>query len=400
MPVNKKPNKKLYIGLLIATVLLGLWWLTKMTSPGVQETAKKDEAQMPKQSVKPALAVTTVKPQRTMLSKTIAANGTVAAWQEAIIGAEVSGLALKDVLVNVGDQVKREQVLARFNDSTIQADLAQAQANVADARAAALEAEGNAGRARSIADSGALSKQQIEQLLTLEASTKARLQGAQAAVNVQQVRLKQTILNAPDDGVISSRTATVGQVVSPGVELFRMVRQGRIEWHGEFNSADISLVQPGMEVALTLPDNSEIRGKVRSLAPVADSATRNTIVYVDIAKGSAKPGMFAKGKLLLAANEATTLPATAIVMRDGFAYVMQVDASKDIRQAHIKQIKVQLGTREGELVEVLGLPAQDGDYVQSGGAFLADGDLVNVVKDAMKANMDAPSGARESGTGQ
>ncbi len=385
---NKKPTKKLYVGLLTAAILLGLWWLTKMTSPGMQETAKKDETQMPKQSVKPALTVTTVKPQRTMLNKTIAANGTVAAWQEAIIGAEVSSLALKEVLVNVGDNVKRGQVLARFNDSTILADLAQAQASMGDAKAAALEAEGNASRARTIADSGALSKQQVEQLLTLEASTKARLQAAQAAVTVQQVRLKQTVLSAPDDGVISARAATIGQVASPGMELFRMVRQGRIEWRGEFNSSDISQVQPGMEVALTLPDNSEIRGKVRTLAPVADSATRNTIVYVDIAKGSAKPGMFAKGKLLLTESEAITLPATAIVMRDGFSYVMQVDATQ-----HIKQAKIQLGTRQDELVEVLNLPDENGDYVQSGGAFLSDGDLVNVVKGAPGANMDAPSGA-------
>ncbi len=367
-------NKKLRYALLIASILLGMWWLTTI----VGDNSKPNKAKpvvAEQQNVKPALTVATIKPQRILLSKTIAANGTVAAWQEAIIGAEVNGLALKEVLVNVGDQVKRGQTLARFNDSTIQADLAQAQANAAETKAAALEAAGNASRARTIADTGAISKQQVEQLLTLEASTQARLQAAQAAVNVQQVRLKQTILNAPDDGVISARAATVGQVASPGVELFRMVRQGRIEWRGEFNSADINQVQSGMEVVLTLPDNSEITGKVRTLSPMADSATRNTLVYVDIAKGSAKPGMFAKGKLLLAKNEAVTLPASAIVMRDGFAYVMQVDASKRIRQA-----KVMLGTRQDRLVEVLNLPEESGDYVQSGGAFLAEGDWVNVTE--------------------
>lgn len=370
-------NKKLSIGLLIAAILLGLWWITN----GNHKPAETKPEAAASQGVKPALTVTIIKPQRTMMNKSIAANGTVAAWQEAIIGTEVSGLALKEVLVNVGDPVKRGQVLARFNDSTIQADLAQAQANMGDAKAAALEAEGNASRARTIQESGALSRQQVEQLLTLEASTQARLQAMQAAVNVQQVRLRQTILSAPDDGVISARAATVGQVAAPGLELFRMIRQGRIEWRGEFNSADIGQVQPGMEVALTLPDNSEIHGKVRTLAPVADSATRNTIVYVDIARNSAKPGMFAKGKLLLAESEAVTLPATAIVMRDGFSYVMQVDATQ-----HIKQAKVQLGARQGALVEVLNLPDENGDYVQSGGAFLAEGDLVRVTDDAMKAN--------------
>src|SRR5690606_25095574 len=105
---------------------------------------------------------------------------------------------------------------------------------------------------------------------------------------------------------------------------------------------------------------------------------------------------FAKGKLLLAEKEAVTLPATAIVMRDGFNYVMQVDSAH-----HIKQAKVDLGTRQGNIIEVLNLPDENGDYVQSGGAFLTDGDLVTVVTavsepsktDALGANRDAPSGA-------
>jgi HlyD family secretion protein len=136
-----------------------------------------------------------------------------------------------------------------------------------------------------------------------------------------------------------------------------------------------------MEVKLTLPDNSEITGNVRMLAPMADAATRNTIAYVDIPNNSAKPGMFAKGKLLLTESEGMTLPASAIVMRDGFSYVMQVDDTQ-----HIKQVKVNLGSRQDQLIEVLDLPALDGDYVVSGGAFLADGDLVRVENSAINAN--------------
>lgn len=375
-------KQKLRYALIIAMIALGLWWLVWIVvgdHPSDESTSKAEMTP----SVKPALTVLTVKPQRTMLTKTIAANGSVAAWQEAIIGTEVSGLALNSVLVNVGDHVKRGQVLARFNDSTIMADLAQAQANVADAKAAAMEAEGNASRARTIQESGALSRQQVEQLLTLEATMQAKVQAAQAAVLMQQVRLKQTILTAPDDGLISSRAATVGQVATPGLELFRMIRQGRIEWRGEFNSTDAGKVKPGMGVKLTLPDNSEITGKVRMLAPMADTATRNTIAYVDIPNGSAKPGMFAKGKLLLTESEGATLPASAIVMRDGFSYVMQVDDTQ-----HIKQVKVNLGSRQDQLIEVLDLPTLDGDYVVSGGAFLADGDVVRVENSAINANQN------------
>lgn len=369
-------QKRKYLRILIWIVAIGIvlvavqqWVSRSAANSNAADTGKPAQTA----TAKPALTVEKITPQLTMMHSTIIANGNVAAWQEAIIGAEVNGLAIKEVLVNVGDQVKRGQVIARFNDSTIQADLAQAQANLAEAKAAMIEAEGNAQRARSIQDSGALSQQQVEQYLSSEATTKARVQSAQAAWDAQNIKRTQTTLVAPDSGVISKRDATVGQVVSAGLELFRIIRQGRIEWRGEFNAESIGKIQPGMEVKLTLPDNSQLTGKVRTLAPTADSNTRNTLVYVDIPNQKARPGMFAKGEIQLAAAETYALPYSAIVMRDGFNYLMQIDDSQ-----HIQQIKVSLGNREGNLVEVVGLADAHAHYVASGGAFLSDGDLVRI----------------------
>ena len=79
-----------------------------------------DEKQVPG-STKPALTVTTVKPQRANIATTFSASGNIAAWQDAIIGAEVNGLRLNDVRVNIGDVVKRGQVLATFAPETLEA---------------------------------------------------------------------------------------------------------------------------------------------------------------------------------------------------------------------------------------------------------------------------------------
>jgi len=323
-------------------------------------------------SPKAALTVTTIKPQHSSMDKTLSANGNIAAWQEASIGAEVNGLPIREVLVNLGDSVKKGQVLARFSTTTIDADLAQAQANLAEAKAAATEAEGNASRARSILDSGALSKQQVEQLLSAESTTKARLEAMEAAVKTQEIKLKQTIVDAPDFGIISSRTASVGQIASPGQELFHMIQQGRIEWRAELSS-DSGVVHKGTAARITLPNGTEIKGITRAMAPTVDNNTRNTLVYVDIPSGSAKPGMFARGYFVLGKTDVLTLPSDAIVMRDGFAYLMQIENSR------VKQVKVKLGQRNGEQVEIINLPAADGEYVANGGSFLADGDLVKVV---------------------
>ena len=356
--------------ILIALVIAALIFLAYKLNQD-QPTVKAES-----QSVaKAALTVDLVRPARNTIAHTVAANGSISPWQEAIIGSEVNGLMLTEVLVNVGDNVKRGQLLAQFSASTITADIAQAQANLSEAKANALEAADNAARARSIQESGALSAQQIEQYVMQETTSKARVAAAEAMLQSHLIRNKQTRVTAPDNGIISARAATVGAVVSPGQELFKLIRKGRLEWRAELTSSDINQIKNGMVANLTLPDGSAIAGKVRTTSPVIDTQTRNAIVFVDIPAGSAKAGMFARGTFDIGSKEVLTLPNTAIVMKDGFAYVMQVGAD-----ARVKQIKIQTGERAGANVEVIGLDdAINSDFVASGGAFLADGDLVTVL---------------------
>ena len=177
---------------------------------------------------RPALTVTTTQAQRATLPLKISANGNIAAWQEAVIGTEANGLRLAEVRVNVGDAVRKGQVLATFQPELLQADVAQIRAQVAEAEAALAEAQVNAKRARELESSGALSDQQINQFLTAERTAQARLDAQRAQARVQGLRLSQTQVLAPDDGVISARSATVGAVLPAGQELFRMIRQGRL----------------------------------------------------------------------------------------------------------------------------------------------------------------------------
>lgn len=178
---------------------------------------------------KPALTVTTTQAQLSTLPIKLTANGNIAAWQEASIGTESNGLRLAEVRVNVGDVVQRGQLLARFADDSVQADVAQARAGVNEATANAAEATANADRVRTLINTGTFSGQQINQYLTAEQTAKARVESAKAALAAQQLRLNHTQVLAPDSGVISARSATVGAVVMNSTELFRLIRQGRLE---------------------------------------------------------------------------------------------------------------------------------------------------------------------------
>ncbi len=326
-----------------------------------------------------ALTVQTSKLSIINMDNTIEANGNIQPWQEAIIGAEVNGLLLKEVRVNVGDEVKKGQIIARFSSSTIDAEIAQSAAALAEAKASLIEASGNAQRAHSIKDTGALSRQQVDQFISAEAVAKARVESAEANLNVQRIKLNQTSVFAPDAGIISSRTATIGAVATQGQELFRLIRQGRLEWRAEITSNDISQIKPHEQVTVTLPNGQTIHGKVRIVGPSIDNQTRNGLAYVDLPPSVAKAGMYARGSFHLNQNKALTLPTNAIVFREGFAYIMQVTADHKI-----KKIKVKLGRRTTDRIEVISLKDDDlkdlnADYVSEGGAFLADGDLVRVV---------------------
>ena len=324
----------------------------------------------PKAEPRPALTVTVTRAQTQNLSQRVSANGTVAAWQEASIGAEIGGLRLTEVRVNVGDQVKAGQVLAVFAADNVLVEINQA-------KAVAAEAQANADRARALQPSGVISAQQFNQSLTAEATAKARVESAQALMAVHELRLRQTQVKAPDSGVISSRSASVGAVVGLGTELFRQIRGNRLEWRAEMVSSDLFQIKAGQKVHIQAAAGGTVTGTVRMVAPTVDGQNRTGTVYVDLppnAMSSLKPGMYARGDFEFGSSSAAMVPQQSVVIRDGFSQIFVVQADQ-----RVKLYKVNLGRRQGELLEVTsGLPAE-ANVVVRGAGFLTAGDLVKVV---------------------
>jgi RND family efflux transporter MFP subunit len=359
---------------LVVVVVAALWWFWS-----------RETAAAPRAAPRPALTVTTVLPQRVDLPSTLAANGNIMAWQEAIVGAEASGLRIAQVLAGVGDHVRKGQVLAVLSADTLRADVAQARANLAEAQAAAAEAANNAARARTLQGTGALSAAQINQYLTTEQTAGARAASMRATLQAQESRLTQTRVLAPDSGIISSRTATVGAITAPGTELFRLIRQGRLEWRAEVTSAELGKLTVGTSALVTAASGARLAGRVRVVGPSVDPQTRSALVYVDLkplpgSAGSARAGMFARGEFDLGAAPALTVPQQAVVVRDGFSYVYRVAADR-----HVAQVKVRTGRMAGDRIEILQGIAPDTRVVASGAGFLNDGDLVRVADGAPAA---------------
>lgn len=374
----KKIKKKGWLILAIVVVLLIIVIVVWQTGTAKKTTAAKQQKNADTTAQKAALTVTVVSPQQQNWKQTFTANGNIAAWQEVVIGSELSGQRLTRVNVNVGDEVRRGQVLAEINSETIRADLAAAKASYAEAQAVLTDAITNNKRIQQLKNTGAISAQEATQYQTSQATAQAKLDAARAQIESNQLRLAQTRVVSPDNGVISARTATVGSLAQTGQELFRLIRDHRLEWRAEVTTADLYKLKQGMTAHIISPDPAQpaVTGKVRMIAPVIDPQTRYGLVYVDIPTTQAvRMGMFVKGEFDLGQKPALTVPQTALLLRDGFSYVFTVNDKNRVAQQ-----KVNVGRRLGDRVEILDL-APNVKVVSSGTGFLADGDLVSIAKD-------------------
>jgi HlyD family secretion protein len=340
-------------------------WLSACGAPA--------QDQVPAES-RPVLSVELVGPQTEQWPDRLSASGEVAAWQEAVIGTEVAGLRLREVRADVGDVVKRGDLLARYDEDSLRAELARLDAEVTVAEATLVEAQADAERVDRLQDTQAISAQAAQAYRTAAAVAQARLESAKAQRAAQQLQLRYARIIAPDDGIITSRSATLGSVGVLGGELFRLLRDGRLEWRAEVPSAQLARLKPGVAVEIVRADGAVVAGTLRQLAPTVDARTRNGIAYVDVpADSGLAAGMYVSGHFVLAEREALTIPEVAVVLRDGNSYLMRVDAER-----RVHQLKVRTGRRRDGAIEILDGIAPDDRFVRSGGAFLADGDLVDI----------------------
>lgn len=367
-----KVRNVIILVLLVILASLVYWWLNlKQVAPDT----KSDHV------MKTALTVETTQVKTVKWPMRIDVNGGVFAWQEAIVSSEISGVPIRNIHVDIGDQVKKGQPLLTLANETILAQLQRQQAIVDRDKALLNEATANATRAKEIESSGALSKQKFDNYIIAEQTAKANLALSMAELKTQQIQMRQTTITAADDGVISARSANLGDVVAMGSELFRYMRQGRIEWRAELNTDQLQKIKTGqrVEVISNQADAPPIIGTVRLVSPMVNNQSRNALVYIDLPKGSAKPGMYLSGFIHVGEQAAQVLPQSTVVFRDGMAYVFEVLSPNQDGIAKVIQHKVVVGRAVDDRVEVLqGVNAQ-AQYILTGGAFLNDGDTVKVI---------------------
>jgi RND family efflux transporter MFP subunit len=198
---------------------------------------------------------------------------------------------------------------------------------------------------------------------------------SKADLDAAELRLRHTHVTAPYDGVISARIVNVGQVAQVGNEMLRLLRQSRLEWRAEIPESRLREIKVGQLVELVTADGAQLEGKVRTVAPTIESATRAGLVYVDIpSTGSARAGMFARGELMLTQSAVNMTPIASVVIQDGYSYVFVLG-----ERSMVQRRRVETGTVRANLIEIRSGVQIGERIVDKGAGFLKDGDRVDVV---------------------
>ena len=356
-----------------ATLLLSGCGRGPMGPPGKGGPAGADDKGAPVA----ALTVTTMPVKAVDLVRTVPATGSIFAWQEVVVGAEVGGYRVADVLVDIGSRVSKGQPLVRLSLDMLEADLASRSAALRSAEAAEANAAAALRRGQAVTSSGALSDADLDRLTAEHVAAVARVETAKVDVTTAELRLRYGTVTAPDNGTITSRTVSVGQIAQAGQEMLRMLRQNRVEWRAEIPEAQLARIKAGQTVKINSVDGSVLSGTVRTVAPTVQTVNRTGLAYVDITDGHAIPGMFARGEIAAGRGPGLLVPIASVVTQDGYSYVFVLKDQNKVERRRITQA----GVYGDELEIAEGVSAGE-VIVVKGAGFLKDGDIVAVAQES------------------
>lgn len=293
-------------------------------------------------------------------------TGTVEAKFSTDLGFQVLG-RITARHVNVGDLVREGQVLADLDATSLQLAVNQAQADLASAEAKLDLAKVNEQRQKTLVQSAAGTREQLEEALQLREAADATVQQLQASLSKVEEQLSYASLRANSDGVVSAVAAEVGQVVSAGQTVMTIARLDARDAVVDIpdSYATLTAIGSAFEIYLQAEPETKVIGTVREASPQADAATRTRRTKIAL---QSPPEGFRLGSTVTAApvlpNDGSIwLPQTAVGGKDGEAFVWVVDTNTrtvsrrtvTTRPSFNGGIEVLSGLEKGERVVTAGV---------------------------------------------
>jgi len=338
-----------------------------------------------------AVTITTRPVETHEVKRTVEMVGTLSGWEEVTISNETAG-TIEKILVDLGDKVKKGQLLIRLDQREAKLALAQAEANLQAAKKALAQAQAewrdadlNLTRIRQLHSEGVIATSQLDVAQTrfdsIEAQAHAReadIDRFRALVDLAHKHLSDTEIVAPISSEVQQRLVSIGEGVKEKTPLLHLVVTDPLKLQGtvpERFAPEIKIEQP-VDVQVEAFTEQVFSGMVQRVSPAVDVQTRSLALEAKVpnSAGLLKPGFFAKGLILIGVNpQAVFVPEEAV-----YAFV-GITKAFVVRDGTAQERQVKTGVRTNSLVEVTeGL--QPGETVATSGlAQLYQGAKVRVV---------------------
>jgi len=392
--------RKILIGVVLALafVMISLTMvgrsLPRPGGPADSEAAKQPAGELL------AAAVTVARVAPAEFNETVLATGSLVAREEILVGPEVEGLRVTEVLADEGLRVGKGDVLARLVSDTLEAQvaqnvaalaradagIAQAKANIVQAEARLVEANNAFERAKPLRQGGIMTEAVFDQREQAARTADAQLVAARDGLKLAEAEKAQVEaqrrellwrrgrveVTAPADGIISRRMARVGGYAAGAAEpMFRIVAKGEVELDAEVIETRLAAIAIGQPARVEVAGLGEVAGTVRLVSPEVDKATRLGRVRIFLGDNPGlRVGAFARGSILTASGSGLAVPASAVLYGPEGATVQLVRANR------VETSKIRTGLTAGALVEVREGLAEGDLVVARAGTFLREGDLV------------------------
>lgn len=380
----------LFVGA-IGALSLGSGWHGALAAETAAQT-KTESAPAPR--IRVAIA------KRREIVERVLMSGSLVPREEVLVGPEIDGLRILELLVEEGDRVAKGQVLARLSRETLDAKLAQSDAALARADAAIAQAssqitaaeaafelaKAELKRTQTLVSRGVSSRALLDQRTSAANTAAAQLQvardnlrAAQAEKKNQEavrrelaIQIRRTEIRATSAGIITQRTAKIGALAAAAQPpLFRIIKDGKIELDAEVPEQRILSIHLGQPADIYLANGEIIHGTVRLVSPQVDPASRLGHVRIALEDSKrARIGSFARARVEIRRSMAVTVPVSAVLYDAGNARVQLVE------DARIKTRSVELGLVEGGYAEIRKGVIEGQQVVFRAGAFLRDGDSI------------------------
>ncbi|HEX5459881.1 MAG TPA: efflux RND transporter periplasmic adaptor subunit [Steroidobacteraceae bacterium] len=372
-PMRGSPRRKWLLaaaGIAVAVAVAAAVWMSRASAP---------KAIVPLATRTSIPLVSVITPGVQPVAAQVSFTGTIEARHQLPIGNSGDTGRIVAVYVQVGDRVKRGQLLAKLDDSVLAPQVAQLTAALDQARAQAALSAAEYRRGVQVGPAGGLSAQDIEKLQAASIMDAANIKVVAAQLAVMRAKLALTRIVAPVDGVVLTRNAEVGQIAgSGGPALFQLEDAGQVEMIGQVAEQDLADLKVGQAADVYMIGYPRpFQGHIWLLGAVIDTQSRLGEVRIALSPDPGlRPGAFARSSVTLARAERPVVPETAVMSDADGSYVYVVARSDEVqrRNVHVGSV-IPAG-----VVITEGLTGRE-QIVAIDGGFLHSGEKVTVASE-------------------